>query len=234
MQRPSYLEIVGPAIGLDKGNFAFLASFTLSMFTTQHAVIPFPVDVSEHVLIINLSGSGFSSPGIVTNMKRGDFPPCPVDVGDNIALGDLLMVHVVDDLAAGMIDTLTDHIRLRNPVEELARMISLQNVEVLLVATANMDPWGSQQDVYVKARAMENQIFLALANRIGRENDLVFCGSSAVVDPMGRILAGAGRRDPALLIADIDLADVEKTRSSGANYLADRRPEVYRPLADTK
>jgi predicted amidohydrolase len=116
---------------------------------------------------------------------------------------------------------------------ELARMIALQNAEVLLVATANMNPWGSQQDVYVKARAMENQIFLALANRIGREKDLVFCGSSAVVDPMGRILAGAGRRDPALLIADIDLADLEKTRSSGANYLADRRPEIYPPLADT-
>ncbi len=114
---------------------------------------------------------------------------------------------------------------------ELARMVTLQDAHVLLIATANMHPWCSQQDVYVKARAMENQIFLALANRVGQEKDLVFCGSSIVVDPMGRTLTGAGRQDPALLIADIDLDSVEKTRSSGANYLGDRRPEIYRPLS---
>lgn len=117
---------------------------------------------------------------------------------------------------------------------ELARMIALQDAEVLLVATANMHPWCPQQDVYVKARAMENQIFLALANRIGREKDLVFCGSSVVVDPLGRILAGADTQDPALLFADLDSGMIGNARSNGVNYLGDRRPEVYRPLADLK
>ena len=116
---------------------------------------------------------------------------------------------------------------------ELARMIALQDADVLLVATANMHPWCDQQDVYVKARAAENKIFLALANRIGQEKDLVFCGSSAVVDPLGCILAGAGRQNPALLIADIDLNSIATARSC-VNYLKDRRPEIYGPLSQCR
>ena len=114
---------------------------------------------------------------------------------------------------------------------ELARMITLKGTDVLLVSTANMKPWGNYQDVYVKARAMENQIFLALANRVGKEKNLVFCGNSVVVDPMGQILAGADMQDPALLIADIDLSSIRKARSGGVNYLRDRRPEIYQLLS---
>ena len=117
---------------------------------------------------------------------------------------------------------------------ELARMVALQDADVLLIATANMHPWCNQQDIYLKARAMENQIFLALANRIGQEKDFIFCGSSAVVDPQGRTLAGAGTQDPALLIADIDPSSVVKARSSNANYLEDRRPDIYRPLSQCR
>lgn len=114
---------------------------------------------------------------------------------------------------------------------ELARLVALQDAHLLLIATANMHPWCSQQDIYVKARAMENQIFLALANRVGQEKDLIFCGSSAVIDPLGRTLARAGTRDPDLLIADIDLDCVSRVRSSNVNYIGDRRPEIYRDLS---
>jgi predicted amidohydrolase len=70
-----------------------------------------------------------------------------------------------------------------------------------------------------------------LANRIGKEKNLVFCGNSIVVDPMGQILAGADMQDPALLIADIDLSSIRKARSGGVNYLRDRRPEIYQLLS---
>ena len=114
---------------------------------------------------------------------------------------------------------------------EMARMIALQGAAVVLVATANMHPWRDHQNVYVTARAMENQVFLALANRIGQEKDLVFCGSSSLVDPMGRILVRADTFEPALLIAEIDLSRLAKARSSSVNYLRDRRPEIYQPLS---
>ena len=114
---------------------------------------------------------------------------------------------------------------------EMARMIALQGAEVVLVATANMHPWREHQDVYVTARAMENQIFLALANRVGREKNLVFCGSSGLVDPMGHILTRADARSPALLIADMDPGSIGAARSGSINYLRDRRPEIYQPLS---
>jgi predicted amidohydrolase len=113
---------------------------------------------------------------------------------------------------------------------EMVRMTALQGAEVVLVATANMHPWSGHQDVYLRARAMENQIFLALANRIGREKDLVFCGSSGFVDPMGHILAQADAQSPALLIADMDPDRITAARSGSINYLRDRRPEIYQPL----
>jgi len=114
---------------------------------------------------------------------------------------------------------------------EMARMIALQGAAVVLVATANMYPWCDHQNVYVTARAMENQFFLGLANRIGQEKDLVFCGRSSLVDPMGSILARADTFEPALLIAEIDLSRLAKARSSSVNYLRDRRPEIYQPLS---
>jgi 5-aminopentanamidase len=114
---------------------------------------------------------------------------------------------------------------------EMARMIALQGTDVLLVASANMHPWCYQQEIYVKARAMENQVFLALSNRVGREKNLVFCGGSSLVDPMGISRIEADARSPALLIEDIDRNRIAEARNDSVNYLRDRRPEIYRPLS---
>ena len=76
---------------------------------------------------------------------------------------------------------------------------------MILVASANMEPWSAYQDIYAQARAMENQLYVAIANRIGRDGNFLFCGSSIMVDPRGNILAKADRQNPALLTADIDL-----------------------------
>ncbi len=94
---------------------------------------------------------------------------------------------------------------------EMARMLALQGAEVILVSTANMQPWCDHQDVYVRARAMENQVFLALANTIGKQKKFIFCGNSILVDPMG----------------ELETAAISKSRSSEINYLRDRRPSIY-------
>ena len=62
----------------------------------------------EDIAIIDLAGPGFLAPGIVADMKTGDFPPGKVDIGNQVAFGDLLMIEVIDDLAAGMIDRPAD------------------------------------------------------------------------------------------------------------------------------
>lgn len=77
----------------------------------------------------------------------------------------------------------------------------------------------------VPARACENQIFVAYANRCGREGDLSYVGQSCVVGPDGRDLARAGDGEE-LLVADIDVAAIKASRRS-FDYLADRRPDLY-------
>ena len=72
---------------------------------------------------------------------------------------------------------------------------------------ARLDHWQS----LLKARAIENQCFVAACNRSGKDPANEFAGHSTVIDPLGRTLAEAGRGE-AVIRAEIDLRDIEKAR----------------------
>lgn len=66
---------------------------------------------------------------------------------------------------------------------------------------------ASRRDVWrtlLRARAIENQCFVAGANRTGRDPELLYSGDSVLLDCRGRALAEAGS-DPATLVASFDL-----------------------------
>jgi 5-aminopentanamidase len=113
---------------------------------------------------------------------------------------------------------------------ESVRLLTLAGAELVAVPTALMDPFEAVARILVPARALENGVFLAYANRCGREGDLHYCGLSCVVGPDGADLARAGRGEQ-LLVADLDLARLAASRLANT-YLADRRPDLYRPLVD--
>jgi predicted amidohydrolase len=113
---------------------------------------------------------------------------------------------------------------------ESVRLLALAGADLVAVPTALMDPFEAVGRVLIPARAVENQVFLAYANRCGREGDLSYCGLSCVVGPDGACLAQAGRAEQ-LILADLDLARLSASRLANT-YLADRRPELYRPLVD--
>src|SRR5205814_10010745 len=48
------------------------------------------------------------------------------------------------------------------------------------------------------ARAIENQCYLVLANRVGTDDGVTFCGTSVIIDPYGVIVAAASadREEP--------------------------------------
>lgn len=73
----------------------------------------------------------------------------------------------------------------------------------------------------VRARAIENQAYVVAANRVGRGGDLDYAGDSAIVDPMGEVLA-SGSRIEALLVADVTADRVAQVRAD-LPFLADRR-----------
>ncbi|MFN2188312.1 MAG: carbon-nitrogen family hydrolase [Candidatus Promineifilaceae bacterium] len=78
----------------------------------------------------------------------------------------------------------------------------------------------------IRARAIENQLFVAACNRVGVTGKSRFPGHSLIVDPMGEILVEGGE-DEQLLTAEIDLNRVETARSL-FDINEDRRLDSYR------
>jgi predicted amidohydrolase len=85
------------------------------------------------------------------------------------------------------------------------------------------------------ARAIENNVYLAVANRAGLEKRrgeaLRFKGNSAIYDYRGRQLKKAGKKKDEVLLAEIYPA---KTRDKSFNpindVLTDRQPQHYTAL----
>ncbi|MCR4442407.1 MAG: carbon-nitrogen family hydrolase [Peptococcaceae bacterium] len=111
---------------------------------------------------------------------------------------------------------------------ELVRALALDGAQVLFVPAQwpmpRIHPWR----ILIQARAIENQMFVAGVNRVGKEGRYLFFGHSMVVDPSGDVLA-EGSEDEELLLADIDLEQVKKVREYMTCY-HDRVPGVYKGL----
>ncbi len=97
----------------------------------------------------------------------------------------------------------------------------------MLVTDGNWD--GPVHRVAVQARAQENQMFVALTNRLGQleDEDITFCGESVIVDPYGRIIAEAGREEE-VLSASLDLSLIQKSKQQ-YDYLKERRVPLNTP-----
>jgi predicted amidohydrolase len=84
-------------------------------------------------------------------------------------------------------------------------------------------------DLYDRARAAENQLWLVSANQIGRHGTMRFLGQSKVVRPDGEVVAAAGAR-AGLAVADIEVGpDLDRARRR-FHHLKERRPALYGPL----
>jgi len=71
---------------------------------------------------------------------------------------------------------------------------------------------------------------VACADRIGVERGVTFLGASIIVGADGWPVAGPASKDAAeLLVADVDLDDVERARKRTPrnHLLTDRRPGAY-------
>ena len=73
----------------------------------------------------------------------------------------------------------------------------------------------------LRARAIENQAYVIGCNRVGRGGKLDYMGDSAVVDPLGEVLA-SGEGTEALLVAEVTAERVAEVRAA-LPFLADRR-----------
>lgn len=128
---------------------------------------------------------------------------------------------------------------------EAARLTALQGAEFLLYPTAigwhpeEKHVVGTEQQaawqMMQRSHAIANGCFVAAANRVGFEPEpggsggIEFFGSSFIAGPDGRLLAEAPSDAPAVLVATIDRAAIERQRI-GWPFLRDRRIDVYSDL----
>ena len=110
---------------------------------------------------------------------------------------------------------------------ETARCLMVNGAELLLAPYATSRVHMFQE--VLRTRAFENGCFLAAANKVGREGDWNMGGGSLIVGPDGVVLQSADTTSDALLIAEIDRAQMEQARIA---YPArrDRRPDLYASL----
>ena len=113
---------------------------------------------------------------------------------------------------------------------EVARLLALGGAWLLAVPSADMEPYRAQQAANLACRAIENNVYVALANTVDIRSNVTFFGGSGIAAPDGSLVsAGYGR--PRLAVATLSDAAVEASGGRGA-YLASRRVETYRGLLD--
>ena len=108
---------------------------------------------------------------------------------------------------------------------EVFRSLALKDARLILVSAhwphARIMHW----EILLRARAIENQVFIMGVNACGAGKSPEFSGHSCIIAPEGEILASAGTK-PGYAAAMIDLDTVERVRKRFSS-LYERIPEAY-------
>ncbi|SHJ19266.1 Carbon-nitrogen hydrolase [Malonomonas rubra DSM 5091] len=108
---------------------------------------------------------------------------------------------------------------------ELFRKLALEGAEIICLPAEWPKPRQEHWKTLLRARAIENQLFVIAANCCGVQGKLDFFGLSQLISPLGNILKIA-EEENAELVADFDFSEMESYRKQ-INILADRRADIY-------
>jgi predicted amidohydrolase len=111
---------------------------------------------------------------------------------------------------------------------ELFRKLALEGAEILCIPAEWPKPRQEHWRTLLRARAIENQLFVAAANCCGIQGKLDFFGMSLLISPRGEILAEGGETDTELH-ALFDFEEMATYRFQIPCF-KDRRPAVYGTL----
>ena len=112
---------------------------------------------------------------------------------------------------------------------EAARSLAVRGAQLIVHPSNLVLPYCPDAMV---TRCLENRVFAATADRVGRENrgsfDLKFIGTSEIVSTHGEILARLDKEKPGVVSVDVDLHRADNKKINHYNDLiADRKPEQY-------
>jgi predicted amidohydrolase len=112
---------------------------------------------------------------------------------------------------------------------EASRCLVLDGAELLCVC-ANMErPHTASWSHFLHARAVENAVFVAAANRVGEEYTYRFFGSSTIVGPDGQVLSSLDEDVEGYGVATMDLDQVRRQRED-SQLMQIRQPRSYRQI----
>jgi predicted amidohydrolase len=114
---------------------------------------------------------------------------------------------------------------LRFP-EMYRKLVTAQNVGALLISSAWPFPRDEHFRILAVTRAIENQSYVIASNRVGKDDDLWFCGGSAIIDPRGVVIAAASADREELIHADLSQELVHSVRQR-VQSLGHRRQDLY-------
>jgi N-carbamoylputrescine amidase len=112
---------------------------------------------------------------------------------------------------------------------EQIRILTLKGADIVFVPTATTGLHREAWEVEAQANAIVNGIFIAHANKIGKEGALDFFGKSLIVNPKGTVIAEASETGEEVLVADINASLIAEIRKEWP-FLRDRRPNTYDEL----
>src|SRR5262245_43633975 len=145
----------------------------------------------------------------------------PVEEQTCFAAGDKFSSFVLGDLRFGF----SICYDLRFP-EMYRKLVTEQNVGAFLISSAWPFPRVEHWRVLAQARAIENQSYVIASNRVGKDDDVWFCGSSAIIDPRGVVIAAASADREELIHADVSEELVQSVRRR-MQSLGHRRQDLY-------
>ncbi len=179
--------------------------------------------------------------------RQGDqtYDCSPVIDADGSLLGRTRMVHITDypcfherqyyapgDLGAPVYDTRIGRLGVAicydRHFPEYMRALALGGADLVVVPQAGVaDEWTPGLfEGEMCTTAFQNGYFIALCNRVGVEDRLLFSGESFVCGPDGRVRDRAPRGKEGVLLSNIDLHETERSHARRI-LMQDRRPGLY-------
>lgn len=109
---------------------------------------------------------------------------------------------------------------------EIFRKYALQGAQLVFIPAEWPATRISHWKTLLRARAIENQMFVIGVNCVGKIGNENFGGFSAIVSPWGETIAESNGQDEQLTTAEIDLDQVNEIRKK-ISVFEDRRPDIY-------
>lgn len=112
---------------------------------------------------------------------------------------------------------------------EGSRILALKGAQIIFSPTAAALASQGKWEKVICANAATSGVYIFRVNRVGREAKQEFYGKTFCASPEGELVDQPSGAQEGVVMSDIDLAEIERTRRVWT-FLQDRRPEIYLEL----